>query len=78
MVFKVLEITKENKVEVAVNVLKRKIEDLEFQKNALEIDANPFDYAEEKREINNRIYEFQKLLEILEFDKEYKHCMIDF
>lgn len=73
-----LEITKENKVEIAISVLKRKIENLEFQKNALEIDANPFDYAEEKREINNRIYEFQKLLEILEFDKEYKHCMIDF
>jgi hypothetical protein len=73
-----LEITKQNKVEIAISVLKRKIENLEFQKNALEIDANPFDYAEEKREINNRIYEFQKLLEILEFDKEYKHCMNDF
>ena len=73
-----LEITKQNKVEVAISVLKRKIENLEFQMRALEIDANPFDYADEKREIKNRIYEFQKLLEILEFDKEYTHCMNDF
>lgn len=73
-----LEITKENKIEVAISVLKRKIENLEFQMRALEIDANPFDYADEKREIKNRIYEFQKLLEILEFNKEYKHYMNDF
>lgn len=73
-----LEITKENKVEVAISVLKRKIENLEFQMRALEIDANPFDYADEKREIKNRIYEFQKLLEILEFNEEYNRVMLEF
>ena len=62
-----LDITKENKIDVAEKWIKKRIDYLNMDLSALDDD----DYYDERRDIRRRIDELEMVLKIISFDGDY-------
>ena len=54
-----------DRVTAAIRMAENEIKDLTYRRKSLEIDANPWEYREEKHDLDVQLAHWKKMMEIL-------------
>ncbi len=73
-----IKVTKSTREAVARDYVEQMLEDLKMRRAAYDVDADPWDYAEEKQTLDKQIREWEIMQTILNYDKEHTRFILTY